>query len=789
MTGLLHEQEFSRKTFLKGGGALIVGFSLAGVALSGKAQAAGTSLSPFGSPFIDPTQVDSWIVINPDSTATILSGAIQQGTGSDTAILQIAGEELGLEMSQLSNAPYDTTTTPNTGNKSASDTINGAAGHGIRAASAWAYQTLLGLASTQLGVPVSQLSVSKGVVSGGGKSVTYGQLVGGKLFNSQMPASWNLQVASQSQAVSGSGGLQAGQAPAKPVSSYTLVGTSPPRIDIPAIVTGTLTFIQNVHVPGMLHGRIVRPRGQAVYGFGAPIVSVDESSISHISGARVVRKGDFLGVVAPHEYDAIQAAAQLKVKWADPPQALPGSGNEFGGMRALASAGKTVASNVDLLHAAPNNGNVAAALASAAHVVTQTYAWPTNAHTPIGPSCAVADVTSQGVRVIAGTQGAYSTQSAVAAVLGVPLSQVRVTTCPMGGCNGPGMPYNDAAQSAALLSQAVGAPVRVQYMRWDEIGWVSTAPGTVMDIQAGIDSKGNLVGFGYTQFYPQYRSGPDTTQELAGTPVTSPASSASGHFWNAPMYNIPNNSYLVNEIPLQNNWIKAQWMRAGSSPHGTFAAEQVIDELAKAANMDPVAFRRQNVTQGAAQGPLLAVLDAVTKAANWQPKVTASNLSDANIVTGRGVAWSNVYGPNTQVAAIADVTVNKKTGKITVNHIYQAFSAGLLISPGLVENQIVGGIMQITSRLLTEQYRYSETRVLSQDFVSYPIMRFKDSPQVTAIAVQQLGLAAQGVGEPVTVAAPAAIANAFFDATGVRLQTAPLMPDRVRAALKAAGLA
>jgi nicotinate dehydrogenase subunit B len=690
-------------------------------------------------------------------------------------------------MGQLEFVVADTNVTPNTGKHSASNTIKNA-GPGVRAAAASARQVLLGLAAAQLGVPVSQLAVSKGVVSGGGKSVTYGELLGGKLFSTTMPASYGLQNASGGSRFAG--GLQAGQSPAKPVSQYKLVGTRPPEVDIPKIVTGTFTFIQNVRVPGMLHGRVVRPRGQAVYGFGAPIVSVDESSISNIAGARVVRKNDFLGVVAQHEYDAIQAAAQLKVKWADPPKALPGNGNEFKGMRALDSAGKTVWSSVDLQHDAPNNGDVDKALASAAHVVAQTYGWPTNIPNVIGPGCTIADVTPQGARILSGTQGAYSTRQQVAAVTGLPLDKVRVTVFPMGGCNGPATQYQDAAQAAALMSQLAGAPVRVQFMRWDEISWSATGPGTLMDVRAGIDGNGNIVGFDYTHFYPQYKQGAvETNDELTGTPIPAVASSISGQYWPGPMYNVANNRYLLKSIPLEGNWIKAAWMRAGTSPHATFAGEQVVDELAHAANMDPVAFRVQNVTQDETQGPLLTVLDTVTKAANWQPRVAASKLSDANIVTGRGIAWSSVYSPDIPVAAIADVTVNKKTGKITVNHIYQAFSAGLVINPGLVENQVVGGIMQITSRLLVEEFRYSRTNVTSTDFVSYPIMRFKDSPKVTAIVVQQSGLPPRGVGEPVTVAAPAAIANAFFDATGVRMRTAPMTPARVRATLQAAGVA
>jgi CO/xanthine dehydrogenase Mo-binding subunit len=776
MTGF-NEKDFSRKAFVKGGGALIVGFSLAGSAFAAKARAAE---SPFASngPF-DQYQVDAWIVIGADNTALIKSGAIFQGTGAATGILMIAAEELDMDMSQMRHVDDDTDVTPDTGPKDASNTIIGGAGRGVRAAAAAARQALLGLAAERLGVPAAQLAVSKGIVSGGGKSVAYGDLLGGKLFNVRMPASWGMQDLSP---IRTTNGLSAGVAPTKPVSGYKVVGTSPPRIDIPGIVTGTSTYIQNVRVPGMLHGRVVRPFGQSVYGFGTPFVSVDEGSIRHISGARVVRKGGFLGVVAPHEYDAIQAAAQLKVKWVDPPKALPGGGDEFEAMRALDSAGKSVQSATVV-------GNVGGALASAAHVVTQSYGWPTNVHTPIGACCAVADVTAQGARIFSGTQGAYKTRDTVASVIGLPVNKVRVTAVPMGGCYGNGMQYRDAAAAAALMSQLAGAPVRVQFMRWDEIGWANSAPGTLMDVRAGSDAKGNVVGFDFTQFYPQYESEQVETvaMQVGQPPVPTIVSGTAQPF---AVYNVADSRYLLKSLPLKDNWISADWFRHGSRIPVTFATEQVIDELAHAAGMDPVAFRVQNVAAGP-RDSLRAVLDAVTKAANWQPKVAASNLSDADIVSGRGIAWYGLSATDAamKVAAVADVSVNKKTGKVTVKHVYQAFSSGLLVYPGGVANQSDGGIVQVISRLLTEQLRFGKARVTSSDFVSYPILRFKDTPTVTSVLLQRTDVQPQGVGQEVTDVAAAAVANAFFDATGVRLRTAPFTPARVRATLKAAGVA
>jgi CO/xanthine dehydrogenase Mo-binding subunit len=789
MTGLLHEKEFSRTSFVKGGGALIVGFSILGSRLAATARGGVNQTvrvkgdSPYASNPIDQNQVDSWLTINADNTAWVKSGAIFQGTGSETGILMIAAEELGMDLGQMALVQDDTDVTPNTGQKDASNTIVGGAGRGTRAAAAWARQTLLGLAATHLGVPISHLSVSKGVVSNGGRSVTYGQLIGGRLFNVTMPAEYDLQ---QADGIWTTSGLSPGVAPAKPVSQYAIVGTSPPRIDIPGIATGTMTYIQNVHVPRMLHGRVVRPRGQRAYGMGAPIVSVDASSVAHIPAVRVLKRGNFIGVVAKEEYDAIQAAALLKVKWADPPAALPGNGNEFGAMRALDRAGKTV-HVTSSLNGEQDAGDVDRALASAAHVVAGTYGWPTNVHTPIGPQCSIADVTPNGARILSGTQGTYTIRDDTAPLLGLPPEKVRVSAFPMGGCFGDGSQYRDTAEAAAVLSQMAGAPVRVQLMRWDEIGWDGYAPATLMDIRAGIDRKGNLVAYDTTQYYPQYeQESVELTGLLTGTKLH--ASYPDGYYWPASMYQLTNNRYQLKAIPSEGQWVNGGWMRAGSSPLATFAGEQVIDQLAYAAKMDPVAFRLQNMIHGDGRRVLLDAMHAVTKAAKWQPKIAASSLSDANTVTGRGFAWSNVYLTNSPTAAIADVEVNKATGKVIVKHVYCAFSAGLLVNPGLVENQVVGGVTQIVSRVMVEQLRYSKTNVTSTDFITYPLLRFREAPKVTAIVLQYTGAAPNGVGEPVTVAAPAAVANAFFDATGVRLLTAPFTPARVREALKAAGV-
>ena len=408
----MHERDFSRKSFVKGGGALIVGFSLAGSALAGKASAAS---SPAGY-LPDINQVDSWITIGADNTVTLKTSQIETGNGITTGFLQVLAEELDMDMSQMYYNRFnngrqpieDTYVTVSSGGEGGSNAMSGT-GPKIRNVGALARQALLGMASAKLGVPVASLSVASGVVSGGGQSVKYGDLVGGKLLN--------LTGANVS--------LQPGVAPAKPMSAYKTVTMNPNpvvRVDIPDKVSGKYTYVHQVRVPGMLHGRMIRPRGQGAYPYNSNVpVSFDASSIAHIPNAQVVHINNFLGVVAPKEYDAIQAAAQLKVVWNTNP-ILPGTGNLWKHYRELDSAGK-IAATVG----STQKGNVDTALASAAHVVSGSFAHHYQGHMPIGPSCAVADVRATSATIWSNTQNTENLVTDLTNVLSpIPANQIRV---------------------------------------------------------------------------------------------------------------------------------------------------------------------------------------------------------------------------------------------------------------------------------------------------------------------------------------------------------------------------
>ena len=738
-------RNIARRDFLKAGGALIVGFSSAGV-FADKLFAQGPPMRPPGP---DPRKIDTWLAIHSDNTATVYIGYVELGQGSTTSLLQVSAEELDLDLSQVSTVRVDTSISPNQGGTYSSSAI-ARGSPAIRQAAAEARQALLTMASERLGAPVDRLTVSKGVVSVAGtqgNSVTYGELIGDKRFSVEIT----------------------GKAPLKLVAEYRLVGSRPPRNDIPAKVRGTYTYLQHVRLPGMLHGRIVRPRGQGAYGAGAKVKSLDENSVAHISGARVLRKGDFVGVVAPREWDAIRAARDLKIEW-DMPETLPGSDNVYAAMRAEQT--------VD--HVVLQRGETEAAFAGAApnRIATGVYHGPYQAHATFGPNGALADVRADSALLICSSQDVYTTRGTVARLLSMKPEQVRAQYYEGSGTYGHSC-YDDAAQAAAILSQLAGKPVRLQFMRWDEHGWDPYGPAHVGEIRVAADANGKIVAYQYDGWHHNWAAVESSEQLALGTPAAEwrlgmaqqvNPSQCGG------MYSIPNIK-LVNHQVNGLNYLKAAWLRSPLDLSFSFASEQTIDELARMLGMDAYAFRRLNIANERWQG----VLDAVAQASEWEPRPPASQLSDAKVVRGRGIALGThltSYG-----GAVAEVEVNKQTGEVAVKHLYGAIDAGLAVNPAFIENQISGQLVQATSRMLKEEVTFNKTNVTSLDWNSYPILRFEECPEVTPIVVQRLDQRSTGAGEEVMAATAGAIACAFFDATGVRMTEYPLTPKRVLAAL------
>jgi CO/xanthine dehydrogenase Mo-binding subunit len=734
----------ARRDFLKAGGAMVIGFGLRDVLLAQTTMSRGTVAGP-----PDARQIDTWLAIHADNTATVYVGFAELGQGASTALLQIAAEELDLDMSQLHSVRLDTNVTPNQGGTYSSASI-ARGGPQVRTAAAEARLALLGMASKRLSAPAESLRVSRGVVStgDGAARVTYGELIGDRRFD--LPFT--------------------GSAPVKKPSEYRIVGARVARRDFTEKVKGTHVYMQHVRVDGMLHGRVVRPRGQRAYGVGAKVLSVDESSIRDIPGARVLRRGDFLGVVADREWDAVRAARQLKVTW-EATGALPGSDKVYERMRAASTPEEVVV----------ERGAVASALTSAAHVVSFSAKAPYQAHAPFGPNCAVADVKPGSAIVMCSTQDVYATRRTLATLLKLQEKEVRVQYYEGSGTYGHSC-YDDVAQAAAFMSQDAGKPVRVQFMRWDEHGWDNFGPAHVGEARAAADASGKIVAYEYHGWQHGW-SGTEASAQLSGAPLAEfiPAAAMGVQGVNrltcGGQYAIANLKLVNHKLPVA-EYLKAGWLRSPLDLSFAFASEQAIDQLAYLLSVDPYEFRKRNI----ADDRWLGVLDAAAKAANWTPKRANSTRSQATVLSGRGIG----LGTHLQSwgGAVADVEVNTTTGQLAITRLFGALDAGLVVNPAIVESQIRGQLVQTASRMLHEEVKFDASGVTSVDWVSYPILRFEECPEVTPIVVQRLNERSLGAGEEVMAAAAAAIANAFFDATGVRMDTFPLTKPRVLAALK-----
>jgi CO/xanthine dehydrogenase Mo-binding subunit len=731
-----------RRDLLKGG-ALVVGFALAGPAL---AQAPPGAAPPPATP--DPNQVDTWLAIHKDNTATLYLGFVELGQGTTTALPQVAAEELDMDLDQIRVAPAETNVTPNQGGTYSSASIARGSPQ-VRAAAAQARQALLAMAAMKLGASQDQLEVSRGVVflkgDKGRHTVTYGELIGDKRFDVKVT----------------------GAAPVKSPGQYRLVGTKAPRRDVAAKIKGEHGYIQHERLPGMLHARVVRPKGQPAYGSGAKVLSVDEASISSIPGAKVLRRGDFIAVAAEREWDAVKAARLLKVTWDQAPT-LPAQAQLYDRMR----SGPTTDTIVT------NRGDLASAFSGAAQTVAMTCRCPYQAHAPFAPNCALADVKADGALVISTSQDIYNLRRELSAILGLPEPKIRVQFKDASGTYGHSL-YDDVAQAAAICSQLAGRPVRLQFMRSDEHGWDTYGPAHLGEVKVAANADGRIVAYQYDGWQHNW-SQVEATQQLAmGTAPTEWPTFPSQQVATGTcggQYAIANMKLVNHHVPGQ-GYLRGAWLRSPLDLSFAFTSEQAVDQLAYKLGKDPYEFRKLNIADERWQG----VLDAAAKAANWTPRRAASALSNAQVVTGRGIG----LGTHLQSwgGAVAEIEVDKQTGRVRIKHLYGAIDSGLVVNPGNVEAQIMGQLVQTTSRMLYEEVTFDEHGVTSLDWRGYPVARFQDTPEITAVIVQRLDKPSQGAGEEVMAAAAGAIANAFFDATGRRLDQFPMTPERVKAAL------
>jgi nicotinate dehydrogenase subunit B len=736
----------TRRDFLLGGGALAVGFSLAGCA-----GVAPRDLPARRQPRVEgwaSPQVDTWLVIHEDNTVTLYTGFAELGQGSTTSLLQVAAEELDLGMDQMRAAPLDTHLSPNQGGTYSSASVQRGRPQ-ICAAAAEARRALLGLAAAHLRADIEKLTVELGRVRVGhkGKGVTYGELIGGRRFDLAI----------------------SGNAPQKATSAYTVVGRPLKRKDLPAKITARHMYIQQQRIDGMLHARVVRPRGQSAYGAGARVLAVDDSALAAIPGARLLRKNDFLGVVAPLEWDAVRAAQAVKVEW-EPPPLLPGATGLHAQMRAAATTDNVVL----------ERGDTRVAADEAEATVVQQGKAPYQAHAPFAPNCALADIGPEGGLVICSSQDVHAARRSIATLLGLPPEKLRVQYGEGAGTYGHSC-YDDAAQAAALLSQLAGHPVRLQFSRADEHGWDTYGPPHVGEARVSADANGRLVAYEYHGWQHNW-SLVETTSQLAGSSPAAEWPPVAVQGVNAltcgGMYDIPNVRLVNHRLPGL-AYLRGAWLRSPLDLAFAFVSEQAIDQLAVQLAIDPVEFRRRNIKDERWRG----VLDAVAAASRWDAARTPGRTAGGRLRSGRGVGLGTHLVSHG--AAVADVEVDMQTGAVRIIHLYGALDAGLVVNPLTVEHQIEGQLVQTASRMLLEEVQFDTARVTSLDWQGYPILRMDACPAVTPVIVQRMNERSTGAGEETMAAAAAAIANAFFDATGRRMDRFPLTPERVLAALKA----
>ena len=768
---------FSRRSFLAGSGAMIVTFASASV-MDHMSGVFAQGFNGTGSP-----QLDSWIAIAADGSVTAYTGKCEFGQGLYTAQMQLVAEELCVPLNRVHLIECDTSMTPDQG------TTSGQQSHpanfnrsNLALAAATARETLIRLAATQLNAPTRDLVARDSAVSvkaTPSRRVSYGVLIGGKTFDVQLnPKAARIHP-----------------------RDWTVLGTPAPRVDMRAMATGEFEFVHNVRVPGMLHGRVVRPPSP-----GASVMSVDESSVRGMPGlVKVVVKKNFIGVVAGKPWQAAQIAEKLRVTWTPGPRLSP--------QRDVYEQIRKEPSTDTLL---VDSGDVDIMLASATTVLRATYHHPYQMHGSIGTSCAVADVQADTATVWLATQSVFPTRNTTAAILGLKPEQVRVIYTRGAGCYG----INGAdtvSYDAAVLSQAVGKPVRVQLSRKDEMAWENYGNLFAIDQRAGIDASGSIISWDYEAWSaakggrPGYNTpGNVVTGTLLGlnpapfnprTPAPAPTQPLNNNLNTAPSYiagrvqDSRNGAGVVRSERVLSHRVRSPFftgpLRAPERLQNTFAHECFMDEVAAHVKADPVEYRLRHLNHPRLKG----AIQAAAKAANWQARPSPNRRaglasqdppasSGSATLSGRGIACVCYEGDNGYVAMVADIDVNQSTGQIHVTRLVVAQDCGPISNPDGMRNQIQGGALQGMSRALGEAVTWDEEKVTSIDWRTYRSLPVGFAiPRIETVLINQPDEEACGSGETAITVVAAAIGNAIFDATGVRIREVPFTPERVKAAI------
>lgn len=739
-TLLEHSREaavlLARRDLLKAG-ALVVGFSFTGLPVQAQDPVpAARSLA------LD--AVDAFLAIQKDGTVVVYSGKVDLGTGHRIAMRQMVGEELGIGVDSIELIEGDSALTPNQGPTAGSTGVM-RGGVELRQAAATAHEALLALAAERLRQPAAGLVLADGAVrAADGRHIAIGELVGGQALNLKMNP----------------------KAPLRSPASYRLVGQPLLRPDIPAKVTGRHVYVHDHSVPGMQHGRVVRPPA-----VGARVLAIDEGSVARLPGVRVVRIADFVGVVAADEWAAVRAARELKVQWSESAPLVGHTALVDWARRGPFVAEETLVSRGDAARLA--------ALATAPGALSATYVWPIQSHASMGPSCAVADVRPGSATLWTASQASHRLVASCSAVLGLPRDKVRVIYLDGAGCYGMNG-HDDATADAALLSQAVGQPVRVQWSRQDELGWDPKGPPQLLKISGSLTPEGRIDAWDTEMWVPR------ATANLEWIPLLGPQAAGLKQPVGQSTGLVSQNgdpSYPAQAVRVTAHWLGAAPLRpsnirAPGKVANCFAVESFTDELAAKAGADPLQFRLRDLA--APRGR--EVLQRAAALMDWVPRPSPNPVSSgAPVARGRGIAYIHYKHSETFVAVGMEVEVERASGAIRVLRIACAHDCGLMINPDTVRAQVEGNLLQTLSRTLYEETTFDRSAVTSVDWASYPLLRFPQVPRLDIALIQRLDQPPLGAGEAASSPVPAALANAIFDATGVRLRSVPFSGERQQA--------
>ena len=724
----------TRRTFLQAGAGLCVAFSLP---IKLAAAAAGDAK--------DAKTVNAWLDIGRDGKVILHAGKVELGTGLQTAMGQLVAEELDVAMADVIVQMGDTASAVDQGPTVGSLSLLTVTPP-IRKAAATARAAIVARASAQFGVPANALITRAGHVysmDGANRKIAYSDL---------LPSDWSVLAIDDAVTL-------------KKTADFSVIGREVPRVELPAKVNGKHAYIHNLRLPGMLHARVVHPPYP-----GATLKNVDRGSVAKSPGlVALVVKENFVAVVCQKEFQAVAASRALAIEWSLPASAVDS-----------ASAYKDMAAQSVPLKVARGKGDAARALASSARPLKAVYRTPFQGHGSIGPSCGVADVRKDSATIWSATQGSFPLRNSLAAMLQLPIDRVRVVWQEGAGCYGHNG-ADDASAEAALLSQMVGKPVRVQWMRHDEHGWDPKGPAMEIAFEGAINADGAIQAWNCLISSPSHVTRPNGTANnlLPGQMLGLPAKPAliGAEHCALTLYQFPNETVAVRWLP--RSLLRSSSLRGLGAFSNAFANESFIDELAASVAMDPIDLRKTHLIDPRA----IAVLDDVRRLSQWDAKRKAGGArSDrGGVRQGAGLGFVRLDRGGAYVATVCSVEVDMQSGAIRVANVYVSHDCGLIVNPDGLRNQIEGSVIQSISRTLKEEVKFSATEMQSLDWNSYPIVRFSEAPDDIAISlINRPDQPAVGAGEPSAMTLAPAIASAVFHATGVRLRQIPLTAENFK---------